>query len=293
MMAWILSAFADEAGESTDEQLKALGDAGISYIDPRGVDGHNITELPIDAAKRVAEQYEAAGVRVNMYGSPIGKIDIADDFEIDLERLRHLGEMKTIFGARAVRLFSYFNRHGADEKTWRTEALDRLHKLCDVAEELDLVLYHENERAIFGEKLAEVCVLRDEVHAKRPDRFKLIFDFDNYNTARDDVWANWLELRETTEAIHLKDSKWNPDGTRNHVPAGDGDGRIPEILKDATERGWEGPLTLEPHLAHSKAVMATGPSGEQNAQLADLGPQQCFQIAARTVKQLMSEIGKG
>ena len=77
-MPWTLSAFADEAGGSTQEQIAACLKAGLTHIDPRNVDGHNITELPLDLAKDVAKQYEAAGIRVHMYGSPIGKIDITE-----------------------------------------------------------------------------------------------------------------------------------------------------------------------------------------------------------------------
>lgn len=44
--------FADEAGGSLDEQIVALQAAGMSYIDIRGVDGFNITTLPVDQGAR-------------------------------------------------------------------------------------------------------------------------------------------------------------------------------------------------------------------------------------------------
>ena len=104
-MTWVLSAFADEAGGSTDEQIAALQRAGFSHIDPRMVDGHNICDLPLDLAEQVKAKYDAAGVAVGMYGSPIGKIDIADDCEIDFKKLEHLGKLKGIFGAGGGRMW--------------------------------------------------------------------------------------------------------------------------------------------------------------------------------------------
>jgi len=289
-MNWTLSAFADEAGEATADQLWALARAGIDHIDPRNIDGTNIAELPIDQAREVKARYDEAGVRVNMFGSPLGKIDIADDMAIDLARLEHLGKLADVFDCRAVRVFSYYNRDGAAEHEWRAESLKRLNQLLDLADTLDLVLYHENEKHIFGDPVRRVVVLRDEVHRKRGDRFKMIFDFDNYNQTGEDVWAAWRELRDSTEAIHLKESSRQEDGSFQHVPVGTGDGRVPEVLADLARRGWAGPLTLEPHLAHSAAVMATGPSGQANQALADLDPADCFQVAAEAAAKLLRDV---
>lgn len=289
-MTWTLTAFADEAGKEIDIQISTLRTCGIDHVDLRNVDDYNIVDLPLDHAKAVKDKLDTANISVCMYGSPIGKIDIAEDFEIDLKRLRHLGELKKIFGTEKVRMFSYFNKNGASTADYRKEAVRRVAALTELAADLGLVLYHENESHIFGEKLAEVCVLRDEVRAKY-DGFKLIFDFDNYNAVKDDVWANWLELRDTTDAIHLKDSKWIGD-KKCHVPAGQGDGRIPDILADAAKRGWTGPLTLEPHLVHSAAVMATGPSGDTNQAFNQMTPPEAFQVAAEAAIQLMQTVGK-
>lgn len=289
-MQWTLSAFADEAGESTQHQIDALRRAGIDHIDPRNVDGMNITELPVEQAKAVRAKYDEAGVKVNMFGSPIGKIDIADDLDIDRAKLEHLEKMAEVFDCRAVRIFSYFNNHGAAEHEWRAESLKRLNALVEMAGKLDLVLYHENEKHIFGDPVRRVTVLRDEIHHKHGDRFKLIFDFDNYNQSGEDVWAAWQELGATTEAIHLKESKRQPDGGYQHVPVGTGDGRVAEVLADCAQRGWVGPLTLEPHLAHSAAVMATGPSGQANQALADMGPADCFQVAAEAATKLLQDV---
>lgn len=292
-MSWILSAFADEAAAAITEQIEVLNAAQIDHIDLRNVDGINIVELPIDHAERVKKQLDDGGIKVCMYGSPIGKIDLADDFEIDIKRLKHLGELKNIFGASAVRMFSYYNKkRGGDDATWQRESVERLLKLADLAGELGLVLYHENELGIYGGMLEQVCALRDLVHAKNPEHFKMIFDFDNYNQNGDDVWADWQELGASTEAIHLKESKRQPDGGYQHVPAGEGDGHIPQILADLAKRGWEGPLTLEPHLARSQGVLATGAHGRPNAALADMSEKEVFLVAAEAARKLLAAVDR-
>lgn len=285
-MTWTLSAFADEAGTSTDEQIAALKQAGFTHIDPRNVDGHNIAALPVDAAEAAKKKLDAAGITVAMFGSPLGKIDIADGMQGELDQLDHLAEMKKVFGCDAVRIFSYYNKAEKPLDEWATASIDRLKQLRDRAAQHGLVLYHENERHIYGDRLEQVLHIADEL---RGESFKLIFDFDNYNQSGDDVWDNWLALRDRTDAIHLKDSTAPPDPM--HVPAGQGNGQIPRILADALERGWAGPMTLEPHVAHSNAVMATGPSGVANQALADMTPAEAFQVAADAAKKILTEIG--
>lgn len=291
-MSWVLSAFADEASESIDEQVRALTEAQMTHIDLRLVDGTNIVELPLDHAEQVKAKLDAAGIAVCMYGSPIGKIDIADDIDIDIARVRHLGELKKIFGAEAVRIFSYYNKEEVGEDQWQAASVERLRRLVEVADECGLVLYLENEIKIFGDNCRRVSILRDEVHRESPDRFKLIFDFDNFIQNGDDVMDAWTALRDDIEAIHLKEAKRQPDGSYQHVPSGTGDGRIPEILADCAQRGWDGPLTLEPHLARSQAVLATGPHGEANQSVADLSPYDCFQVAAKAARGLLADVNR-
>ncbi len=285
-MTWTLSAFADEAGGAIDEQIVALRQAELRYIDPRNIDGHNITALPTDVAEEAKKKLDAAGIAVKMYGSPLGKIDIADDMDGEFARLEHLGEMRKVFGCDAVRIFSYYNKAEQPMDTWAAESVDRLKRLRDRAAQLGLVLYHENERHIYGDRLEQVLHLAEEL---RGDSFKLIFDFDNYNQSGDDVWANWQALKDRTDAIHLKDSTAPPDPM--HVPAGQGNGQIPRILADAKAIGWDGPLTLEPHLSHSQAVMATGPSGRENQALADMTQAESFQLAADAAKAVLDDLG--
>ena len=282
-MNWTLSAFADEAGSSSEQQINALLRAGLTRIDIRNIDGHNITALPVDLAKTIKTKLDDHGIMCQMFGSPIGKIDIADDFQTDLDKLRHLGELAPIFGCGAVRMFSYYNKTEIARDTWQAQTLERLAQLRDQAETLGLVLYHENERHIFGDLTADVLTLSD----LRGANFKLIFDFDNYQQSGEDVWQSWQQLRALTDAIHLKDS--TPDN--RHVPVGQGNGQVEKILADALTIGWSGPLTLEPHLTHSAAVASTGPSGQQNQAYSQMEPNESFEIAAQAAKQLLENVG--
>lgn len=281
----VRSAFADEAGPSTAEQIAAIRRAGLKHIDLRGIDGHNISQLPLADAERIRQALDDAGIAVNMLGSPIGKIDITEDFRIDVEKLNHLGRLAPILGCNQVRIFSYFNKQDLSEDRWQSESLRRLRELRQQAQALGLVLFHENERHIFGESIVNVAVIARELRDGAV--FKTIFDFDNYNQMGGDVWAAWQSLRDGVDAFHLKES----DVEKRHVPAGTGVTRTRDILTDARSRGFHGPLIVEPHLQHSAAVMATGPTGQANQAFTDMAPADVFHIAVTTAGKLLDEVG--
>lgn len=282
---WKLSAFADEAGSTCEEQIAALQRAGLKRIDIRSLEGFNVSELPLDIAQITREKFAAAEITVGMFGSPIGKLDLSDDFGIDLNKLRHIGKLAPIFGCNAVRIFSYYNKSNLLHAEWQAESLKQLSDLRDEAKNLGLVLYHENECHIFGDNSDDVLTIANEL--RDAETFRLIFDFDNYNQGGEDVWESWQKLKGVTDAFHLKDSTKE----NQHVPIGQGAGYAKEILADAFKSDWSGPLSLEPHLNHSGAVAATGPSGVANQQFSEMSQGDCFHVAAEEATKLLKKIG--
>jgi sugar phosphate isomerase/epimerase len=280
---WTLSAFSDEAGSACSEQIAAAKRAGITRIDIRNIDGFNITTLPVENAKKIKEQLDEAGISVQMFGSPIGKIDVSDDIETDLEKIRHLATLAPVLGCNAVRIFSYYNKTNLPHEEWQEKSLAYLTQLRDEAEKSGLILYHENERHIFGDLGKDVAAIANLRNAN----FKLIFDFDNYQQSGEDVYAVWETLAEQTDSFHLKDSTQD----NMHVPVGQGNGQIEKILRDAVAKNWNGPIAVEPHLAHSGAVALTGPSGVANESYANMPAAESFHVAMETATNLLNEIG--
>lgn len=280
---WTLSAFTDEAGASCDEQITAAKRSGLSRIDIRSIDGFNITVLPLENAKIIKNKLDEVRVSVQMFGSPIGKIDILDDVETDVEKLRHLATLAPVLGCNAVRIFSYYNKTKISHTEWRDKSLANLMRLRDEAEKLNLVLYHENECHIYGDLGTDVKEIAD----LRGANFKLIFDFDNYQQSGEDVYAVWQSLIDETDSFHLKDST----SENVHVPVGLGNGQVEKILREAAAQNWNRPVAVEPHLSHSGAVALTGPSGIVNESYANMPFNKSFHLAVGTAMKLLNKIG--
>lgn len=283
-MTLTLSAFADEAADSAQAQVHALLSAGITWIDPRSVGGINICKLPVRTAEKFRAMLDEAGIRVGMYGSPIGKTDLSDKLDIELERLDHLARMRDVFEAGSVRIFSFYDKEDNEPEAREQMTLARLVALRDRAAQLGLMLYHENETGVFGDAPEDILKLAQLRDGKA---FGLIYDFANYLRTGAEPWATWQQLGPVTDALHFKDQTRSGD----HVPMGKGDTLAPRIVADAIKSGWAGPCTLEPHLYMSEAVRATNVHGQGDPALAKLSREEVFQVAADAVHQLLKDAG--
>ena len=144
-MRFALAAFADEADHSIARQIIALRENGISYLEIRGVDGENVSNITLAKAKEVRAELDANGIAVWSLASPYGKIKISDDFAPHLDEFKRGLELAHIFGAKHLRLFSFYVPHtGAD--TYINEVMERLDSFRTAAKGSGIMLCHENEK---------------------------------------------------------------------------------------------------------------------------------------------------
>lgn len=239
-----LSGFADEIDPSFDKQMQVIPALGMKFIEIRGVDGKNIADLTDEEVAAVKAKLDAAGVKISSIGSPIGKIDITDDFEPHLEKFRRVAAIAKALDTRYIRMFSFFMPEGSDPAQYRDEVLCRLKALIAEAEKQDLILLHENEKDIYGDVADRCADLMKELYG---DHFKAVFDFANFVQCGEDPVKAYELMRPYVAYIHIKDALKEGGDV---VPPGQGDGHMAELLGKFKESGYEGFLSLEPHLTN-------------------------------------------
>jgi len=235
LMGFKLAAFADEADGRLSEQIKSMTENGIDYLEIRGVDGENISDISLEKAKEIRRQLDNAELAVWSLGSPYGKIGICDDFTAHLDKFKHGLELADILGAKHIRMFSFYVPSDNAER-YKDEVFSRLEKLIDAAKGSGITLCHENEKGIYGD-IASRCA---EIHNEFP-RLRAVFDPANFIQCGQDTLEAWKLLSPYVEYMHIKDAM--ADGSV--VPAGKGIGNLPYLLQQ-----YKGSvLTLEPHLS--------------------------------------------
>ena len=116
-------AFADEASNSIDGQIEAMLRNNLNGLEIRGVDGENVSDITFQKAKEVKEKLDKNGLITWSIGSPIGKIDITDDFAPHLEKFRHTLEIAKILDAKYIRMFSFYIPKGENPDDYKERVL--------------------------------------------------------------------------------------------------------------------------------------------------------------------------
>jgi sugar phosphate isomerase/epimerase len=253
---WTLSGFADEISPDLDVQCRVLTDLGIRYIEFRSAWKVNVLDLDDAQLETVRSTLETAGIGVSSVGSPIGKIGVLDDFDAHLARMRRAVHVAEVLQAPYIRIFSFFIPDGDDPAVHRDEVLRRMTALTEVASGHDVVLLHENEKAIYGD-IPQRCL--DIVESVGSPVLRLAWDPANFVQVGVKPYSDgYAALRPYTDYLQVKDAL-AADGTV--VPAGEGDGEVEQTVRALVADGYDGFCSMEPHLALGETF--GGFSGEE------------------------------
>ena len=241
MSKWIISAFADEHSSSLDGQIAALKENRLDHIELRFVDSKNIADMTEVEVKELKTRLDNNGIKASAIGSPLGKINLADDFEAHLEKTKRVCETANLLETDKVRMFSFYLHKDKTREDCREEVLDKLGRMLDVSDSFGIKLCHENEAKIYGET-PEYCL---DLLKHFGGRLRAVFDMGNFVLDGCDPLAGYGLLKEYIEYFHIKDSM----AAGAIVPAGCGEARIGEILHLYREEYKKDVLlSIEPHL---------------------------------------------
>jgi sugar phosphate isomerase/epimerase len=246
---FMLSAFGDEIHADLATQLAMLASEGVTHLEVRSAWGKNVLDLDHAELTRARALLDQRGFGVSAIGSPIGKSQLEQPRQFELDRLERAIAAAEVLNTRLIRVFSFHVPHGAAAQH-RDEVLARMAVLADRAAQAGVTLVHENEKDIYGDTAARCHDLLATIDSPA---LRMAFDPANFVQVgvRPMVEA-WPLLQAYVTHVHIKDAVF-ADG---HVtPAGEGDGAVPELLAALVDRGYHGFLTLEPHL------QVAGPSG--------------------------------
>ncbi|MDR3034604.1 MAG: sugar phosphate isomerase/epimerase [Kitasatospora sp.] len=271
-MTVTLSGFADEISPDLDEQLATLTAESVAHLELRSAWSVGVADLSDAHVGRIASALGEAGVRVSAIGSPIGKIPVQAPLGPELDRLRRVAEIGGRLGTPIIRVFSFFIPAGEPPGRYREQVIDRMGALATVAEKHGAILAHENEKEIYGDVPQRCADLIESVYSPA---LRATFDAANFVQCGVRPHSDaYPLLRRHLVYVQIKDALAD---TGEVVPAGEGDGEVRETLAALRDSGFEGYLSLEPHLAEA------GPFGGFS------GPAE-FRRAAQALQALLAEL---
>jgi sugar phosphate isomerase/epimerase len=243
-ITWTLSGFGDEIDPDPDVQIAVLQALGANHIEIRSAWNTNIVDMSPAQLDAYAKILADRGMGVSAIASPIGKVDIASPADAEIARLERAIVAAQHFGARYIRIFSFYRAAGVTTDDIRDEVITRMRDWADLAARNDIVLVHENEKDIYGDVPARVL---DIVESIGSPALRVAWDNANYVQCGVRPYDDgYRMLRPYLEYLQVKDAVAS---TGDVVEAGHGDGQLVETLTSLRDDGYTGFASLEPHLA--------------------------------------------
>lgn len=247
-----ISGFADEICEDFDEQLKTVAGLGMKYISLRSANGKSISEFTVEEVRnQLLPKLNQYGVNVSSLGSPIGKVGVEDEdgYQKQLTQLKVLCEICKVLDCKYIRVFSFYIPEEKNPDECRDTVTRKMKGFLEIAKSHGIILIHENEKDIYGDTGIRCKTLMEDLS---DPCFLSAFDFANFVQCGEDPRGCWELLKDYVAYIHIKDAVASD---KENVVCGTGEGHIREILEQAIlKEGYEGFLTLEPHLVLFKSL---------------------------------------
>jgi sugar phosphate isomerase/epimerase len=251
--------FADEAAVSIDEQIRVTRELGWTNIEARRVAVDDfpagmIHDIPDAAFDRVAEKLRAAGVNVNCFGSAVANWSkkIEDPFDITAAEIKRCIPRMQKLGTKLIRIMSYAVRQEEDQL--EPERFRRLREIVRLFADAGITVVHENCMNYGGMGWPFTLKLIENVPG-----LKLVFDTGNPVFSDDrakpapypkqSAWEFYEHVREHVVYIHIKDGVFDQASGKSIFSfPGEGRAEVPRIIKDLVARGYDGGISIEPHM---------------------------------------------
>jgi len=214
----------------------------------------NLHDIPDKAFDLVEQKLKENTIGVYCFGSTIMNWTktVETPWDVTLvEVKRCIPRMKRL-GTKFVRVMSFKPKD--DDDRIPPVVFDRVRDVTKMFLDAGITPVHENCMNYGGMSWKHALELLDKVAG-----LKWVFDTANpvFNPdrskpkpwPRQDAWEFWEHVRDHVVHIHVKDATWNPaKNNADYNWPGEGQGRVRDILKDAFARGYDGGISIEPHM---------------------------------------------
>ncbi|MEC9491035.1 MAG: sugar phosphate isomerase/epimerase family protein [Halanaerobiales bacterium] len=258
--------FADEAADSIEKQIEVTKKLGWENIESRSIEGINLTDISDEKFEKAAAKLNAAGVKVNCFGSAVanwGKDPRKEEsFEKSMEELKRAIPRMQKLGTKMIRGMSYGipKDLSPDNPELEAKIIDHLKKMVKMCEEAGIIYVHENCMNYFSQSYAHMDKLTAAVDSPN---FKIVYDTGNPLMAdnrmgekpyeKQTSWGAYQHLKDKIAYVHIKDGAFvkETDGIfpkMDYCYPGEGNGEVKRIIKDLLKNGYDGGFSIEPHM---------------------------------------------
>jgi len=263
----IYTGIADEAGAEIDVQIKATRELGWQYLETRKIGSSELSALSDEEFENCARKLSATGIKISCYSSDIanwGKDPFKeDDFSAGKNALIKSFPRLRKLGAACIRGMSFAMQKNLkpDDAELEKITIKKVGELAELCGDNGIIYMHENCMNWGGQSWEHSLKLAEKI--KSPF-FKLLFDTGNPVMTDDrrgktpykkqSSWEFYYNIRDFIAYIHIKDGIFLEESEgvfpkAKYTFPGEGHGDVKKILADLISRGYEGFVSIEPHMS--------------------------------------------
>jgi sugar phosphate isomerase/epimerase len=238
----------------------------------------NVHDIPDAAFEIVADTLQQEGIGIYCFGSAIMNWakTIATPFDVTLGEVKRAIPRMQRLKTKYVRIMSF--KPGDNDDVIPPVVFERVREVTKMFRDAGLQPVHENCMNYGGMSWEHTLKLLDNVPG-----LKLVFDTGNPIVSDDrrrpkpypkqSAWEFYSHVRDRVVYVHVKDGYW--DETKKKAVftfPGEGKGDVWRIMADLLQRGYDGGISIEPHLAvvfHDPSV--TSPEAVRFANYVEYG----------------------
>ncbi len=241
---------ADEAGKSIETQIKAHLELGWKHIELRSVNGGQFTAVSDAEFDDILGKLDKAGMRISCFASAIANWarPISGDFQLDINDLKRSIPRMHRCKCPFIRVMSWMNKGETplNEKAWKAEAIRRMTELAKIAEDGGVTMVLENCDGWAALSAANMLEFLGTINSPA---LKVVFDTGNSPSHNLHSLDLYTQIKEHIVYVHIKDSYISSDGKCHMTWPNEGHGFVRQILRDLLRNGYDGGISIEPHLA--------------------------------------------
>lgn len=250
-----VSGLSDEV--TRDWQLEAGLDVlmwlGLKWVELRAADGQWLHDMDDATFNDVIRRVDRRGLQVSGLASKLGRAPLDEGaFEVEEADARRVLARVRDAGIPFVRVMGY-GRGQCDERVWHQKTISCLSRMAESADQFSVNLILENA-PMASQWTSSPDGCSAVMKAVNSPRLQMLFDPANFVSAGHDPVEAFKVLKPHIAYFHVKDLR----RVGEFCLPGDGICGIPEALATLHKDGFDGFVSLEPHLRHNESPHFSG-----------------------------------
>lgn len=228
----IITTIGDEIGITLEEQIEALKEVNIKYIEIRKINNMYLWEYSEEQIKKIKEELEKNEIKVITIDTPIGKKNKSFNYNENKKLLDKYIKIANIFESKYLRIFSDVGKIPNFKSI--KEVLKEMSNIT-IKNKINLLV--ENEKNTYAEDISTCNKLIDS-----EKNLYILYDIENAYSQGYNVLNEYEKNKNNIKYIHIRD--YNKK-TEQYVYIGEGTIPIQELLRNLKKDKYNGIVSLE------------------------------------------------